>query len=373
MTCPILENIKKAQEEYLVMINQYKSLFEQEKILVKETAFILDEIKCFWLERLELIEFELEGLTVDNSCFLLSGAIYLNVADYEHYYFKSLGDYHLLFDPFLKMEKFFMVPEENLNSKEIIDYFKEIYIDTIEVLTKYKHHFFILPIREIAIKNEPKHFELLDTFFLRFISSILNKNFSSNEDFCNNYKSFEEIENDMDDFIREHLRYSDTDETGLSLREKIERYYKLPMNFKKLTQNNSESQLFLISTFSWIAQITEILLICVRLNTYPYVRFDVTFHYLSLLMHTFIEDKNLKEIIEKAIIFYILRNTIEEERFQNIEFNDFCNLIENKSLLDVIIGKMHALGIDICKGGIKQVQSIITKEFNENIFMSKTT
>lgn len=101
MNHPSLINIQKSQEKYCDMIIQYKSLFGQDEIDLKEIAFMLDEIKCFWLENLEPIEFELEELTEKHSCFLLSGAIYLNVADYEHYYFKILGDYHLLSDPFL--------------------------------------------------------------------------------------------------------------------------------------------------------------------------------------------------------------------------------------------------------------------------------
>ena len=367
MNAPLLANIKKSQETHLLMANQYKSLFEQEEIPVKEIAFMLDEIKCFWLEKLEVIEFELEALAKNNSCFLLSGAIYLNVSDYEHYYFKSLGDYHFLPDPFLRIENFFRVSESSINRKETIDYSKRVYIDTSEVLTKYQNHFFILPTREISIKDESKHYELLETFSLKFISSILKKPFLRNEDFCNNYRSFEEIENDMDDFVREHLKFSDADESGLSLREKIERYCATQMSFNKLFKNKSESQIFWISTFTWVSQVIEILLTCVRLNVYPYIRFNVTFHYLSLLMQTFIEDKNLKAMIEKTIIFYILRKTIEGERFEKIEFNDFCKLIEHKSLLDLIIGNVHERGIDICEGGIKQVQTIIINEFDDII------
>lgn len=364
MNASPLANIKKSQEEYLEKVSRYKSLVDQEGVSVKEIAFMLDEVKCFWLERLEAIEFELEELTTDNSCFLLSGAIYLNAPDYEHYYFKSLGDYHLLSDPFLRMENFFRVPEDRINHKETIVYFKEAYIDTLEVLTKYKNHFFILPIREMAIKDESKHYELLETFSLRFISSMVNKQFSSREEFCNNFKSFEEIENNMDGFVREHLKFSDTDESGLSLRGKIDRYLETPMSFKQLTKDKSESEIFWISIFSWISQISEILYICVYLRLFPYIRFDVTFHYLTIVMYTFIDDKNLKEMIEKTIVFYILHKTIHKKKFENIEFNDFCKLIENKSLLDVIIGKMHVQEIDICKRGIKQVQSIITEEFD---------
>ena len=194
MNTSLLTNIKTFQVEYLEKVSRYKSLIDQEEVPVKEIAFMLDEVKCFWLERLETIEFELEELSASKSCFLLSGAIYLNLPDYEHYYFKSLGDYHLLSDPFLRMESFFRVPEDRINIKETIDYFKRTYIDTIEVLTKYKNCFFILPIREMAIKDESKHYELLETFSLRFISSTVNKHFSSREEFCKNYKSFEEID-----------------------------------------------------------------------------------------------------------------------------------------------------------------------------------
>jgi hypothetical protein len=342
-------------------------LIGQEEVSVKEIAFMMDEVKCFWLERLEAIEFELEELTADHSCFLLSGAIYLNVPDYEHYYFKLLGDYHLLSDPFLRMENLFRVPEDGINLKETIDYFKRAYIDTVEVLIKYKNHFFILPIREMAIKDESKHRELLETFSLRFISSMLNKEFSSSEEFCSNYKSLEEIENDMDSYFHKHLKFTDTDESGLSLRGKIERYLESQMSFKQLIKDKSESEIFWISTFSLISQIIEILFICVYLKIFPYIRFNLTFHYLVMVMHTFIEDKQLKEMIERTIIFYVLRKTIRKERFENIEFNDFCRLIENKSLLDLIIHEIHTQNVDICNAGIKQAETIILKKFDNII------
>jgi hypothetical protein len=371
MTSPLLIHIKKSQKEYLEMISQYKSLFEQEEVPLKEINFMLDDMNCFWLERLEAIEFELKELAEKNSCFLLSGAIYLNVSDNEHYYFKLLGDYQLLPDPFLRMESFFRIPEDIANAKETSDYLKEVFSDTLEMLTKYENQFFILPTRLIAIKDEIKHQETLNIFFLRFVASILNKPFSSAEEFYNNYKSFEEIENGMDSYVRDRLKFNNSDETGLSLREKIERYCKTQMNFKNLIKDKSESQIFWISTYTWVSQIIDLLLVCVKLNVYPYIRFNVTFYYLSLLMYTFIEDKNLKEIIEKSIVFYILRKTIEEKKFENIEFNDFCKLIANKSLLNVIIDEMRKLGIDICHGGIKQVQSIITKEFDKIISVSQ--
>jgi hypothetical protein len=366
MSCsPLLVNIKKSQQDYLLKIIQHKSMINQKELSVKEISFLLDEIKCFWLERLKIIDFELEELTEKHLCFLLSGAIYLNVSEYEHYYFKSLGDYHLLYDPFLKMENFFRIPEENINKKETIDYFKKVYADTIEILTKYQNQFFILPIKEIAIVDDKKHHEMLEKFFFNFLSSSFKKDLTSEEDFFKNYESFEEIEDDMDNYIRDHLILSDSSDLGLSLRNKIERYCKTQMNFASLIKEKTEPQIFFISIYSWISQIIDILLICVILRIYPYIRFDVTFHYLTLLMYTFIEDRKLKELIEKTIISYIFYKTINEENFKKIKFGDYCKLLENKSLLNVIISKIHEIGIDIFEGGVKQVESVIKKEFDE--------
>lgn len=364
MTSPTLVNIKKAQKEYLAILSQYKDLFGQEDVPPKQIAPILDEINCFWRERLESIDFELRELTETNSCFLLSGAIYLNVPDNEHYYFKSLGDYHLLPDPFLKMGALFRVPDNIVVSRETVDYLKKVFKDTLLILEKHGNHFFILPTRELAVKDNAEHQKILDTFFARFVSEIVKRPISSVKEFCETHKSFEEIENAMDGYVRDQLKYSDSDETGMSLREKINHYCDTQMSFKDLAKNKPESEVFWVVTYSWVAQVIDILLICLRLNVCPYIRFEVTFHYLALLMDTFMEDKDLKKVIETSIVFYILRKTIDEDKFECIEFDEFCARMKSKALLATIMAETRAAGIDISKGGIKQLQAIITKEFD---------
>lgn len=301
MTSPTLVNIKKAQKEYLAMLSQYKDLFGQEDIPKKQIAPILDEISCFWLGRLEAVEFELRELTETNSCFLLSGAIYLNVFDNEHYYFQSLGDYHLLPDPFLKMETLFRLPDNIAVSEEAIDYLKKVFKDTLEILEKYGNHFFILPTRELAIKDDVEHQEIMEVFFARFVSEIIKRPVSNIKEFCEAHKSFEEIENAIDADVRELLKYSDSKESGLSLREKILQYCDSQMGLKDLLKNKPETEVFWVTTYSLVAQVIDILLICLRLNVLPYIRFEVTFHYLVLLMDTFIEDKDLKRLLKHPL------------------------------------------------------------------------
>lgn len=356
------QNIIKAQAEYQELIVNYKKLYDEE-ISTKTIAMFLDEIKCFWLERLELIGFELEELSKTNSCFLLCGAIYLDVFNYEQYYFKSLGDYHLLFDPFLKMESFFRAPEEKINAKETIDYFKKVLADTLEILAKYKDYFYILPIRELAIKDDEQHYELLEKFFLNFISSSFKKEFVSQDDFCNRYQTFEQIESEMDPYVCKNLLFDEPDLREMPLRKKIEHCCETQMNFEELTRGQSEPRMFLIAVYSWLTQIIDILLICAYLGINPYIRFNITFHYLALIMYTFVEDQYLKEMIEKTIIFYIFRKTIDAANFEKREFSEYFLIIKGKNILNNILVKIREQQIDIFKGGIKRVELIIHDEF----------
>ena len=135
------------------------------------------------------------------------------------------------------------------------------------------------------------------------------------------------------------------------------------MGFSALFNEKSEPQRFLISAYSWIAQIIDILIICTSLKLNPYIRFSITFHYLILIMHNFADDANLKEMIEKTIIFYVLTISIYKERFEIVEFTEYCNRIKDQNIISSIINKVHGQGIDIFEGGIKQIESIILDEY----------
>lgn len=363
MNSSVLKNINQSQEDYLKLIVHYKNIIDNNELNFKKIAMLIDDVKCFWSERLKIIEFEIEELTENKLCFLLSGAIYLNISSYEHYYFKSFGDYHLLFDPFLKMEGFFRIDENQIDTKETIDYFIKVYYDTINILTNYRNFFYILPIREIAIEDNEKHQEMLNKIFLNIISSSFNTDFKTEEEFCNKFQSFEEIEDEMKSNIKSYFVFSDHDSPELPLRTKIENYSKTQMSFSALINEKSEPLIFLISVYSWISQIIDILLICISLRLNPYIRFSITLHYLIVIMHNFTEDKKLKEMIEKTIIFYIFTRSINKERFEIVEFTEYCNRIKDKNIITDIINKIHAQGIDIFEGGIKQIESIILKEY----------
>ncbi len=131
------------------------------------------------------------------------------------YYFKSLGDCHIISDPFSKFEMFFRHPEDEINVVFTVDYFRRAFLDTLEILTTYKGCFYVLPIQEIAVKDSEKHRELLDLFFWKFISEAFNDDFKSHEEFHDKYKSFEEIETGLSSYVRDNLVFDQLSDRDL--------------------------------------------------------------------------------------------------------------------------------------------------------------
>ena len=362
-----LFNIIHSQEDYLALLLHFKDQVNTDGLTVTQICSLLDEVKCFWLKRLKPIEIELEELSQNNNCFILSGAIYLGVCEYEHYYFKSLGDYHIIPDPFSKFEDIFRHPKERINVSNMVEYFKKAFLDILDILSHYNSHFFILPTQEIAIDDPDKRSELLNSFFWNFISSAFNEEIRSNEEFKKRYKDLNEIEAGLDKSVCKNLIFNDLYDYQLSLKEKVGRF---SMNFKNVSTENpfkSEREIFLTAIYSYVAQVADILIISSVLGLNPYIRFEITFSYFSMLMSIFTDDEYLKKIIEKTLIFYVFYKTIEQDYFKNISFSDYCKKLNGKSLLNSIIEKIHADKIEITSNISPKVEVIIREEF-ESIF-----
>ena len=370
MKPPTLLNINRSQKEYLDLLLQYKEHVQADNLSVFQICALLDEVKCFWLKQLKSIEFELGELAECQTCFVLSGAIFLNVSEYEHYFFKSLGDCHIISDPFSKLEMIFRNPEGEINISFTVDYFKRAFFDTLEILTTYKGYFYILPIQDIAVDDSEKHRELLDRFFWKFISSAFNEEFNSNEEFSKKYKSFEEIEAGLIDYVRENLVFDHLSDRNLSLRQRVEKHSGEYTNIASNITLKTDAQSFLIAVFSYIAQVADILYVCSVLRINPYIRFDITFTYFTLVMSIFTDDENLRRMIEKTLICYILYRTIDENRFENITFSEYIRRLENKSLLPSVLEKIHTQKIDIFKDEAPRVAKIIENEFETILSLS---
>ncbi|GBF44578.1 hypothetical protein LPTSP2_38810 [Leptospira ellinghausenii] len=361
----MLKNIESSQEEYLNCIIKLKNRVDSGDINFKIISRFIEEVNCFWLERIEIIELELEELASQSSCFLLSGAIYLGISEYEKYYFKSMGDYHLLYDPFLKLESFFTLDENQADRERFIDFFKRAYYDSVNLLTENMGRFFILPIRIIAIKKEDERMALQQKAFSDIVSGLFEFSyvFSSIEEFSKQFSSYEEIENKMKINVKNLIIFNPEDEPGDSLRKKVSVYTANQMGFSEIVRGMSEAEVFIFCLSALVMQILDILLICVFLNVSPYIRFGTTFHYLMIIMESFSDSEYMKSLIENAILFFIFTRCIKSSQFDFIVFGEYCERISGKRSLDNIMNKIKEKGINIFEGNTQEIELIIKDEF----------
>jgi hypothetical protein len=355
-------NIQKFQTQYLDLINGFEKQVFSDEVNQKTISMILDEIQCFWLDRKDIATLELENLSSQKECFLLAGAIYLDVQDHEQYIYKALGDEHFVSDPLLKLENFFRVPAKIFDNKSI-ELFRRAYSDLKEMLSNYQSYFYILPIQTIAISNKEEHLELLQKFYLTFINSILNEDFEDSENFFEKYSSYNEIEKNMVLFFKNTLMFEEYGSEELTLKEKIETYINSHSVMVSITKDYSEAEKFWVALQNYVTQVMDILLIASITNTIPFIRFKPTFHYLTIVMHTFIEDIFFRNMLKKTIVFYIFHNTVEKEELTKIDFNEFAKMVQETNFLNNILQEMKNNNIDIFQKGIPEVANIINEQF----------
>lgn len=353
--------LNKVQKEYADLLIKYQPLLQKEDLSSNTILRIIEEIEFFWCKKLGLLTYVNEKRDSSTEDLLLSGAVYLDIDDFEHYFFTLFGDYHIISDPLLKMEPIFRIRDNRLVGKDAIRIFKTAYLDTLKVLDNTQDTLYILPTREILSKYEINNTELINKFYWSFISTILNTDLAGEKDFFKKFNNISDVECQLDEFILKNLIYIDSKDTLLSLEQRCERYKKEYPQFHSLSNIN----IFNLATYSYVAQTIDILLTNLALGYTPYIRHDVTFRYFLLLKDTFTEDEQTRLMIEKSIIINIMYNTIPIKTLTKYNFEEYINRLKGKKLLAKVIEKIKEQKIDILQQGVKTVQEIILEEVNQ--------
>lgn len=358
-----INNIRRSQELYFELISSYQEIIFSEKVTQKQIAMFIDEVQSFWADKKEILTIELDNLTSNSDCFMLSGAIYLDIKDNGHYIFKAIGNEHIISDPFLKLEVFFRC-STTLFDNESIEIFRRAYLDIYQILSKYQNSFYVLPIRQLAIETELEHIDLFNNqFFISFINSMLNEQFNEMQEFFDKYKSFNDIQANVSDFFKKNLTFSYND-NNLSIKEKCESYINQHNTMKKLTQDITQPVMFIACIQSYIGQIMDILTISAVTGLIPFIRSEQTFNCLLIVMHTFIENEFFRTSLEKTIIFYIFYKSSDKSKLCSIKFEEYIEIIKEHNLLKLIIDKIHSKKINIFESGMPDVATIIEEVFN---------
>jgi len=358
------DDLKEIQQQYSKLIRSSSVSFDSDNFYF-DAISLVEKCEAFWLSKSQQLSLILDDLTKENKCFILSGAIYLNVADNEYYTFAALGDIHILNDPFVRMHGFFANGIDGINMRTI-SYFRDVYADTQNILDNFSDEFVFLPVDIMFDSVEMDKLKVIRKGYWDVISSLLDNDINSVEEMKQQYSSIDDIEYHLSVKALNSLIFCDADDAQLSLKDRLNKYFndsQLPMNIKI----DDDMQRFYFATFAQISQAMEIILKCLQFNIIPYVRFDVTFRYLLLIGGSFNNDANLKNILDYAIIGYLLSENINSQEIAKMGFESFYSKCNKNHYIDIVYCKLNENGIDMHFSHVEDVIEVIIETLNNTL------
>lgn len=354
-------DLKEIQQQYSKLI--HSSIISSDPVSFYFNAIsLVEKCKVFWLSKIQQLLLILDDLTKENKCFILSGAIYLNVADNEHHAFSALGDIHILNDPFVRMNGFFANGIDGINTYTI-SYFRDVYADTLSILDNFNEEFVFLPVDIMFNSIETDKIKVINKGYWNVISSLLDSDINSVDEMDQLYSSIDDIEKNMSVKALETLIFNDTDDIQLSLKERINKYLndsQLPMNINI----DNDIQRFHFVTFAQISQVMEIILKCLQFNIIPFVRSDVTLRYLLLIGRAFSNDVTLKHMLDYSIIGYLLYENINNQEISKMGFKSFSSKCNKNHYIDIVYSKLNQNGNDLHSSNVEDVVKVIFETLN---------
>lgn len=346
------------QDEYLELLESYEDLITSNPSFI-DIITVIDAVDKFWRSRLSIIEKDIDVLVESGSCMILSGAIYLDYAENDHYRYKALGHYHLLHDSILKLEHMFRVPEGQLEFMEISRVFKNAFQDELLILRNTNNEFLYVPLHMLESQLFKDKSELLMKGFWSIISHLFNKNIESPNEFIELYPSYADIEQGLGSEKIKTLIFNGEHDSELSIEDRVETYINNGMGLGNLLARKTDAEKFLTVLRGFTLQVMDILMTGVVFQVVPFIRFYVTFHYFILINHSFADDKKIKSMIERAIITYIFYHEIDVEKLAQSNFEEFCVKVRKEDYLQQIIIALKENKIDITNNWLFKLRDAI--------------
>lgn len=339
------------QIEYFNLLSSKRSIVFSDDLSLIELSNIIEEIDIFWRKNMDKILFDLDYFE-DKETLFLAGSMYLDLEDNKHYYFKTFGQENIVNEPILKFRN--ILNETVQESHDIISIFKRSFKNTLNLLEEYSTYFYILPLDYIITVYNGELLELEQDIFYQLLSSLLDcEEISSPDSFIENFNSLEEIENILNDKNINLFEYDATDKS-LSLKEKLDKYEsRIPFT----PDNYLERFLFLL--FNYWNQIIHIFITFLELDFIPYINFKESFFNFDTLFLSLYQYDDANEILNKIIMFYVFNISIEENEFNEIDFEEYVNLVKENDFQEKLMKNA-----EIISQGLSPMIDHITNEFN---------
>lgn len=346
----LMNKIKEIQNEYLNMLINIK-----DKVDTVDYMFIIDEINIFWYSKREIIKLYLSNITLKDNVYIFTGATYLDVDDFEHYPFIMMGNAHIVDDPLCKYSR--VVP--SCESEFFLETLRNQIVcsveDNIKIISQYSSSILILPLHLLYDNDMEVINEGANNIFLSLFS-IENINMNV---YFKDFKSIQDVVTALKPGIEKCIVFDDGENLEKGIEERF-RNYVTKMNIP-ISEEKSDAFKFWFILYGFLVQALDIILCCTQFKLIPYLRYGVTFQYVTLLGKNFYNVSEVKEMLFRCKVAHIVYRIFNKENFKEISFENFHNKLEEYKFNDNVYEDIKADTHGIDNINVKQIVKILDK------------
>ncbi len=338
---------------------RYKDVLLKAKdnIFKTDSIAVIDEINVFWQKNRRLVEFALRNFVRPYEAYAFTAATILDVEDFEHYPFVSLGKFHIWDDPIYKYANI-VDKTSNLNFNEKIK--KQVIAtisDNLKILDVAEEIIYILPIRYLSRDTGQLAYKAGMQAFL----SLFDKEYSF-EEYKKMFSSIDDIKASLRSGIEQSIIFTEDEDTSIAFETRFAKYK--DTTTLPISKDACDAEVFWFAIFSYLSQAFDILLMCTEYQLNPYIRFDIAFKYMLILSGNFKEQKEIQNMIFKGAVAHILHRTFNKEKVKLVDFKRYYNIIQGADFETRLFSQLEQQGVTIDNPKVKLISETINDLLN---------
>lgn len=347
------DELRKLQIEYRIVLEN-----ALENIYQNDSNAVIDEINVFWFRNKKLVQCILNYLHEPYTAYVFTAATILDLDDYEHYPFVSLGKYHFWDDPIYRYSEIATKIDNTSFGEQMREQVILTIKDNIKILDNARDIIYILPIRLLSnIDTKLTHRAAQQAFLSLF------KNDIDFDLYRKNFKTISDIREELATGIENSIIFSDDDDVSLDFETRF-RNYKDSTVFP-LSTNSTDAEIFWFGIYGYLAQAFDSILMCSEYQLIPYIRFEVAFKYILKLSGNFGESQELKDLVFKCIIAHTLHHTFDKRKIHNVDFRKYYQEIQNYKFENQLFSDLQIEKISIDNPSLDKMVTIINKNLEK--------
>lgn len=277
----------------------------------------LDEINLFWLRHIEEVQLYLLAWFPGENSYVFTAATYMDYEDKEYLPFLLMGDKHILDDP---LSKYAEIQNKMPEGKATEFLYKQIGVtaeDNLKLLENVHQEIFILPLRLLNQSNAHKSLYKIGE---RVFASLFN-DINGLSDYFSKCDSIDDIIQYAREDIGSLVMFSEDDDVTLPFKERFKNALS-EMQYM-IDENKSDSENFFTLVFGCIQQAIDVIVSCIEYGCIPYIRYPVSFHYISLLSESMLDIEHVITLRFKMSISFVVYQLCDKNRLAAISFEGF--------------------------------------------------